>query len=353
LRSHLTEITVRSLKPAEKQTKVWDTVTPGFGVLVGKSKSYFVMYGRKRTVKVLGRCETLPLGDARRAAKKLLSKDDEPAVVAAPTFPEALDRFLEAREKTLKPRSYYELKRTLKKHFHWHKPLDKITHNDVAAAIDAIPKLSEASHALKDVKGFFSWCVPRYIAHTPCEGLKPPARYVPRTRLLSDDEVIRIWKAAGELGAYGHMVRLLFLTAQRANQILRLSPEWIDTDKKLITFPAAIMKGNREHVLPYGDFTARFLDIDERPTSYQPKKKAELDKLAGVTDWVLHDARRYFSSTQARLKTPIDITEAILAHISGSRSQIQQIYDLYDRIPEMREAALKFESHVRQHIAEK
>jgi hypothetical protein len=44
MRAHLTELGVRALKPAGKQVKVWDTTTPGFGVIVGKSKSFLVMY---------------------------------------------------------------------------------------------------------------------------------------------------------------------------------------------------------------------------------------------------------------------------------------------------------------------
>jgi hypothetical protein len=55
MHARLTDVAVRALKQTGKQTKVWDSSTPGFGVIVGKSKSFFVMYGRKRSVKVLGR----------------------------------------------------------------------------------------------------------------------------------------------------------------------------------------------------------------------------------------------------------------------------------------------------------
>jgi hypothetical protein len=73
MRAHLTELGVRALKPACEQVKVWDTTTPGFGVIVGKSKSFFVMYGRKRAVKVLGRFPDTTLAGARAAAKKPLA----------------------------------------------------------------------------------------------------------------------------------------------------------------------------------------------------------------------------------------------------------------------------------------
>ena len=59
-----------------------------------------------------------------------------------------------------------------------------------------------------------------------------------------------------------------------------------------------------------------------------------------------HDFRRYLSTTMAKLRVPIDVTEAILNHVSGSRSPIQRVYDRYDRLPEMREALQLYEKHL-------
>ena len=39
MHAHLTEVSVRALKPGGKQVKVWDTTTPGFGIIVGKSQA--------------------------------------------------------------------------------------------------------------------------------------------------------------------------------------------------------------------------------------------------------------------------------------------------------------------------
>jgi len=39
-----------------------------------------------------------------------------------------------------------------------------------------------------------------------------------------------------------------------------------------------------------------------------------------------------------------------LGHITGSRSPIQQVYDQYDRMDEMREAQDRFEAHLRKII---
>lgn len=74
MRKHLTELSVRALKPASgKQMKVWDTSTRGFGIRINDgSKSWIVMHGKTRNLKVLGRYPDMTLADARLAAKKLL-----------------------------------------------------------------------------------------------------------------------------------------------------------------------------------------------------------------------------------------------------------------------------------------
>jgi hypothetical protein len=48
----------------------------------------------------------------------------------------------------------------------------------------------------------------------------------------------------------------------------------------------------------------------------------------------------------AKLKVPIDVTEAILAHKTGSRTPIQRVYDHFNRLDPMREALKMYEHHM-------
>jgi integrase len=73
--------------------------------------------------------------------------------------------------------------------------------------------------------------------------------------------------------------------------------------------------------------------------------------LCGVERFVFHDFRRYLSTTMAKLRVPIDVTEAILNHVSGSRSPIQRVYDRYDRLSEMRDALQRYENHLAKIVA--
>jgi hypothetical protein len=195
-----------------------DDRTPSFGIWVGKHRrTWFIIKGANRTRVRLGHYPALSLSEARRRALVALGTPHHPST--APLFSEARSEFL--AQDRWKRSSAEEITRLLTKHFNWEKTLDKITPADVTAAIDAIPAKSEAAHALKDIKTFFNWCVPRYLPHTPCTGIKPPARYIPRERLLSMDELAAVWRAAETMNQYGRQVQLLILTEQLCNQFLQ------------------------------------------------------------------------------------------------------------------------------------
>ena len=52
------------------------------------------------------------------------------------------------------------------------------------------------------------------------------------------------------------------------------------------------------------------------------KGKATLDKDSGVKDWRLHDLRRTLATGLQRLGVRLEVTEAVLNHVSGSRAGI-------------------------------
>jgi integrase len=331
---NFTELSVRSLPLGT----YFEKATPAFGLRVGKTKRtwFIVRRGKRRT---LGHFPHLSVADARKKARRLQCADpnERPAI----SFPEALDEFLDLHGKTIRPSSKYVLERSLRRHFTWTKNLDLITHRDVLSVIDAIEGKSAACHALKDIRALFNWCVPRYLSHSPATGLRMPAKYIPRDRLLSDDEIKRIWKAAGEVDWYGQLIKLLILTGQRCNQILSLKDSWIKADT--IEFPAVIMKGGKAHVIPFSKH-CRSLIPSYRPTTFQSKKKRELDKLTGINEpYTLHDFRRYFASKMAEIGTPLHITERLLAHRSGTFSGIVSVYQKYDFAKEMADAMMSYE----------
>lgn len=70
----LTDMMIRKIgSPKSGQKTYFDDNLKGFGVRVsqGGTKSYVVMYGKRRQLKTLGRYPTMTLKDARAAAKRI------------------------------------------------------------------------------------------------------------------------------------------------------------------------------------------------------------------------------------------------------------------------------------------
>ena len=62
------------------------------------------------------------------------------------------------------------------------------------------------------------------------------------------------------------------------------------------------------------------------------------DKLVSVAAWTLHDLRRTFATNLAALGVPIQVTEKILNHVSGTISGVAAVYNRHTYMDEMREA---------------
>src|SRR5262245_30972792 len=82
---------------------------------------------------------------------------------------------------------------------------------------------------------------------------------------------------------------------------------------------------------PRGEIPGNLLD-----TGRMRAGQEALDALCKVPNFVFHDFRHYLSTTMVKLHVPIDVTEVILNHMSGSRDPVQRVYDRYDRFPEMK-----------------
>ncbi len=370
MRAHLTDVTVRALKPAAKQTKIWDKTTPGFGIRInGNSKSWIVMYGRRRSLKVLGRYPETPLADARKVAKKILAEQSERA--PTPTFGDALERYYAVHFPTLRASTAYARKGVLERHYRkWErKELADITPQHVVLTLDGLLHTPvERYNAFKELKFFLRWCVGRqYLETNPCERLQPPKRGASRDRVLTDDELSKVWHASCKLRApFSNLAKLLILTGQRRGETAKMRWEWIDTQTRTITIPKEVAKNGRQHCFPYGNMVAGVLDTIPRLNSTtllfpaRARKdtafngfaacKAKLDKHAGV-DFDLHDLRRSFATKLAEIGVAPHVIERLLNHIRGQISPIAATYNRHSYLPEMKAAILKWEEQLTRILA--
>jgi integrase len=376
---NLTDVGIRALQPPKAgQITVWDKSSPvGVRVSDGGAKTFIVMVGsgKRRTI---GKVGIITLSDARTEAKRILAEktlgiEQQPDSV---TFAAALTLFIEENYKDCTPRTKSEAKRLLERHF-----LPAFRTTDLPDVTDAqigrqLAKLSdvpsEQLHAFRAIRTMLRWCTKpprRYIRHSPLEGYDPPSQDKKRKRILSDDELVTVWRAC--TGMFGVIIRLIFLWGTRKGETGRMRRTWIaaqaghnlNVPHGIMTIPGAYTKNGRAHAIPIlplahsilgelteeGDylFPGRLNGDEHIRDGSWGKFKTALDKASGVTGWTVHDIRRTFRSLLARLGTPREIAEILLNHVSGAnKSDLDEIYDQYDYLVEKRDALLKIEAHI-------
>jgi len=82
------------------------------------------------------------------------------------------------------------------------------------------------------------------------------------------------------------------------------------------------------------------------PFSGWSKAKSALDTTSGVSGWWLHDLRRTLATGLQRLGVRLEVTEAVLNHLSGSRAGVVGIYQRHDWAEEKRAALDAWSAHL-------
>lgn len=323
----LNDIVVRQLQYGDGQSRYFDETLPGFGLTVGaKRKTFFVIRGEKRQLTTIGRYPEISLQDARKAAKRLLT--EEPTKNVHMRLSDAVATYVEDIETRLRPSSVETYRQHLK------------TAPDIA--LRDLKKTSvtlDVPNAIKTWKVFCNWCLREELLD------KNPFQYIPvqygqRSRVLTDFELKALWQY--DHPPYSDIVKLCLLTGQRVGEVTKFNDAWIAGDT--ITIPEAVAKNGREHTIPFHLLTAQYLRRYSGQTfNGFSKGKQRMDDKTGVTDYTVHDLRRTFSTTHARIGTPIHVTEKLLNHISGTISGVSAIYNQFQYLKETRSASLQYE----------
>ena len=256
---------------SHRDVLVFDSELPGFGIrkFASGRASYFVKYSvgvqqRRHTLGtvVSGNLKAMRLEASAILAKARLGKD----VIAAKRAAQRAGRssrlanvvalYLKAREGELRSKTHAAVARYL--HKSW-KPLhgvavDAIGRSDVVRIIDDIETNSgkvSADRARTALSTLFAWAIDRGygIEANPTLNIRSRSQAGPRTRVLTEEELIAVWKACGD-DDYGRIVRLLILTGQRRNEIGDLAWPEIDLEKRQIDLPERRTKNKRRHLIP-------------------------------------------------------------------------------------------------------
>jgi integrase len=400
----LTDRALKALRPAPagQRYEVMDTAVPGFGIRVTEhGQRTFILVARypgsrNPTRRAVGQYGSIALEKARGKARdwlELIRKGVDPqieedrirqgelqrqentfAAVAAAWF---LDKLPGERKGK-------EVERDVRAAFLpvWGpRPITDITDLDVLSVINAKKKSApaQARNLLGHAKRLFTWAVDQRVyglKASPCDSLRPTKIIGKKTsgeRILSDDEMFALWRAAQRTPyPHGSAYRLLVLTALRLNEAADASWPEFDLRNRLWIIPGARMKGRngeaRPHAVPLTHDLLAILESLPRfkkgdyvfsttfgasPVWMSDKVKSRIDERmlrtlralarrrgddpskAKLQHWTNHDIRRTVRSNLSRLKVTEEAREAVLAHV---RPGIKGTYDHHDYLDEKREA---------------
>ena len=236
----------------------------------------------------------------------------------------------------VKPRTLYDYTRLLNRHLVpklGKRKSDTITGRDIIAVTDSIIRTpSECRHAHVAMKVFFNWARKRtYIALSPMGVVDPPTKHKSRNRHLTDEELRAVWRASDQLGIFGRLIKLRFLTAARRCEI----PAAKKLSDQMVIFLNT--KNGKDHHLPITPYMRSLFGDDDFVNHGWSKHKIQPDKISGVTDCVLHDIRRTNASNLARLDVDPFLIERVLNRTMPS---LQATYNRHSYIEAIHAAAM-------------
>jgi integrase len=353
MRKSLSNKGVATLKPRPKRYAYADPELRGHYVRVQPSGAKaFVAVTRgpdgKQTWTTIAGADVIGIDEARSRARSIIERVRAGLPAAEPradTFGAIAANWLKRHVAANGLRSRPEIERLLRVHVLpvWgEREFVAIRRSDVAALLDAVEDdhgARQADYCLNIVRALMNWFAARHDDYTPpiVRGMRRQSPHAQaRARILSDDEIRAIWKAAEGAGAYGGIVQLALLTAQRRTKVTTM--KWADMGGDEWTIPKAPREKDSAGtlVLPkaalaiiqaqdqIGKNPYVFAGRGDGPINGMSKGKARLDKSSGVSGWRIHDLRRTARSLMSRAGVRPDIAERVLGHaIAG----IEGVYD--------------------------
>jgi integrase len=403
----ITKTTVDSLLPSPAgKLFLWDGKVSGFGVYVTPkgTRGYVLQYrmGGRETP-----CRRYTIGrhgspwtpeQARQRALVLLYEVDQgidPLLAkqrakAAAEVDEKLrfSVYLETFDKLYllarRLRSAAEVRRCLRANalpLFGDQPITTITKQQIVGLMDQLLERNKsvALHTFTSLRAMMNFAISRSdLEMSPMQGLKKPHKPARRTRTLNDWELQRVWEAASDMGyPEGVIIQILILMGQRLLEVAHASWNEFDLRDHAWRLPPERTKNKRAHLLPLSEPMLEFFDLhwpaETRNGLLFPRKtgkpvtaftfvKRRLDAHisrrvelaaaasgstpAALPHFVLHDLRRTFSTGLRRLGATLETTELILNHVSGTRSELVDTYQLYDLLPEKSLALDRWHRHV-------
>jgi integrase len=379
----LTDERIVNLKPSSTRRTVYDPVVPGLAIRVQPTGHKTFVFGARYPRSghfsriELGACGRLLLDDARAKARRWAAwiaagvdprdaeaKAREAAALAINnSFATVAEAYIARHLKGKRKAKVVEREIRNELIPHWGaRPITEITRRDVVELIEKIvdrPAPGHARNIFGHVRTMFNWAINRDIYGlqiSPCDRLKPGQLIGPkktRERVLTDNELRTLWRAADALGyPLGPATKILLLTGARLNECMGAKWPEFNTEERLWTVPAERFKMNAQHFIPITDALMEVLATLPRwtqgdylfsstsgakPVRFHDRSTDKLRKaVAAELPWSLHDIRRTVRTRLSALRVPEPVAEMIIGH---ARKGMARVYDQHRYLDEMREAA--------------
>jgi integrase len=268
-----------------------------------------------------------------------------------------------------------------------------ITKHELRVLLDNKEKETQSGARLTfaALSPFFKWCVSHEIIQSnPLASLLAPETQENRERVLTNDELIRIWEAA-DYTAYpwGPFYKLLLLTLQRRDEVAGM--QWCELDHRSREWiiPGSRTKNGKEHLVHLSPMAWEIVDnlaknapkmlegrfaspfvfpaTDATYITGYSKAKTALDETIKeifgdeLEPWRVHDLRRTGATGLAMLKVSPHVIERVLNHITGSATAkvsgidaaLVRVYQRFQYAKERKEALLKWSDYLSDLITKK
>jgi integrase len=347
-------VNVAEAEKGAERTVYWDERKPGFGLMVtaNGAKSFVIQYragGRSRRMALkakAGHKAGLNLIDAKKMADSLLgdvAKHRDPLqerrkaeALAENTLRSICEEYFRRDGKDLRTKDQIE------------KALDRLVYPKLGARqVDAIlrSEIVKLLDKIEDERGAvmadrtlaYLRKIMNWHASRSDDFRSPIVRGMARTkpselareRILNDDELRAVWKAADKsAGVFGYFVRFILLTAARRNEAADMVDAELVGDDWII--PGKRYKNKLDHVVPLSQAARDLLKQIPRIKGVKyifttgttaisgfSGFKEDFDKKSGVTDYVIHDLRRTARSLMSRAGVDADHAERCMGHVIG------------------------------------
>jgi integrase len=375
----LTDIAIRNFKPGAVRQEIPDPAARGLYVIVEPSgfKSFAVRFrfdGKARKLS-LG---NISLSAARKAAADALHEvqqgRDPTALkqqarakrraIEADTFAAIVERYFQIEcglrrdgdrltfspNHRTAPRRLADLERLVLPAL-GKRPVSEIKRSEVVAVLDSI-ELQQgpvmADRTLGYVRRIFNWHAARSD-----DFRSPIVRGMARTkgserarqRILSDDEIRKVWNTKAE-GPFPALIKFLLLTGARRDEAARMT--WDEVTDGVWELPSHRNKTKLPLCRPLSAAALAVIEAQRRDgsayvftndgkTAFQDfsRSKKQFDAAIGMSGYVVHDLRRSCRSLLSRAGVPERHAEQCLGHVIGG---VKGVYDRHSYFDEKQDA---------------